>query len=187
MFPLQELLGKLHRFLVAILVIRLFQHAPFKLTRETLQAIVRMSLGCRNLLVPGIPVGAPVPRVIELLQLEFVPLIGRIEPGHMMQNLARTRHVVAILFEICRNRIHARQRGTPVLVVVINPRGGRAHAREQRRPRRIAQRGRAVRIGKQNSPFRQAINIRRTHSRVALQATDPVVHIVHGKEEDIGF
>src|SRR5262249_45248461 len=67
----------------------------------------------------------------------------------------------------------------------VDARARRSQSGEQTGPRRIAQRGLAVRIGEKRSALCEPINVRRLRLRMPAQAADPVVLVVDGDEEDI--
>src|SRR4029078_6198840 len=65
-------------------------------------------------------------------------------------------------------------------------RGG-ALAEEKAGPRRIAERGLAVGVGKGRPPPREAIEVWRLARWMSTEWSDPVVEIVNGDQQDVGM
>ena len=66
--------------------------------------------------------------------------------------------------------------------------GGRGpQPRQQTRARGIAQWRLAMRVPEQSAARRQAVHVRRLRLGMAAEAADPVIQVVYGDEEDIGF
>ena len=65
--------------------------------------------------------------------------------------------------------------------------GGGAQAEQETRARRIADRGLAVGVQKRRPAGREAIKMGRLGHGVAAEVPDPVVLVVDGDEEDVGF
>ena len=104
-----------------------------------------------------------------------------------VKDLARAEGRVAVRFEPLEERLVA-----PQLLRRAEPRAERVHARgggpqpgEQARPRRVAQRRLAVRVGERRPARRELVHVRRYHLRVAAERPDPVVQVVDGDEQHV--
>jgi hypothetical protein len=58
---------------------------------------------------------------------------------------------------------------------------------ENSRTARIARRRWAICISKENTAGRESVEVRRNRLGMATQATDPIIQIVDGNEQDIGL
>ena len=103
-----------------------------------------------------------------------------------MENLTGPGNVIAVAFEVLGERDDIGQHRRPALVVVVDSGGGRSFACEQGRARGIAEWRRTVGVGEKGSAFGKPVDVRRGDAGVTFQATDPIVHVVHRDEEDVG-
>jgi hypothetical protein len=72
-------------------------------------------------------------------------------------------------------------------VIVVKPRRRGPPSPQQTDPRRIAHRPLAVGIRKKHTPPCESIDVWRVCLRMTTEATDPIVEIVHGNEENVGI
>ena len=86
------------------------------------------------------------------------------------------RHVVGVF----GNRFEGRLKG-------VDPRGGWPQPEHNGGTGGVAYGGLAMGIGKQSSASRQFVQVRGLYLRMSAQATDPVVEVVDGKEQDVWF
>ncbi len=113
------------------------------------------------------------------------PLFGKTKAA--VPELAHAERVVARALELHDQRLvcfHA----LPVrLRVVVNTCDVRPLAREQRRAGRIANGRRAIRSRERDAHFREPVDVRRLRLWIPPEMADPMIEIVHGDEENIGF
>ena len=102
-----------------------------------------------------------------------------------MKYLPGSGNVVAIAFEVLRERDDILEHRRPTLVIVVNSRGGRTLSGEEGCPGWIAEWGCAVGVGKQSPAFCEPVDVWSGDAGVTFQAADPIVHVVHGDEKDV--
>ena len=126
--------------------------------------------------------------VLKNQALKIIPLVGRVEPRGMMEDLPRSHGFVAVPLEMHGQGNRIGQLGTPPLTVVVNPRGRGAQAQHHGRPARATDRGCGMGIGEGNAQSAQPFEVRGMDlSRIPTEGTDPIVHVVHRKEKHVGL
>ncbi len=111
------------------------------------------------------------------------PLIWKPEPS--VPQLAHAQSLIARLSELSHQRLLSRDRSFVRMRVVINARRRRPKTGQQRRSRRIADRRRAVSVGKRHAHFSESIQIRSLRLRIPPQMPDPVIQIVDRNKQHI--
>ena len=82
----QEVQAEVDRALVSVFALFGGDDTPIELSLEIIEAVEGMALGGGDTFVPGIPIGAAIPGIVEDLELEGVPLIGGIVAGGVMED-----------------------------------------------------------------------------------------------------
>jgi len=70
--------------------------------------------------------------------------------------------------------------------IVVDARAKRLLAAEDRRPRRAAERRRAMSVGEDHATLCKPIQLGRLDLRMPLQEPHPVIEIIDGNEEHVG-
>ena len=175
----QKFFGEVYGLLIAVLVFWSFKHAPVEFTGKILEAIVGMALGSGNAFVPGIPVCTSIPGIVELLKLEFVPLIGRVVAGNVVEDLPCPGHMVAVAAEVLGHGGDIGVAGAQVLVVVVDATGGGPEAAHNGRAGRVAEWSCTVGIGEQYATPGELVDVGRLDAGITAKAAHPVVEIVY--------
>ena len=115
----------------------------------------------------------------------FRPLAIAVVAGVI--NLPCAEDLVAGLEELRRERLLLRDGGLPILAVVVNARLAGAPTGHECGARGVAHGRGAIGAGEGDAQLREPVNVRRLGLRVAPEVADPVVEVVHGDEEDVGF
>ncbi len=105
-----------------------------------------------------------------------------------MQQLAGSKSAITGYFEVLRNK-HKIGSQLAYVRFIISQHAGleRLPPAEHRRPRRIAQRRSAVRIGEQHAALRESVDVRRLHLQMPAETTDPIIQIINGDEQNAGL
>ena len=106
-----------------------------------------------------------------------------------MINLTHGRSGITVEFECLRNRqlIGIFWYFFKRWLERIDSSSGWSEPKHDRGSGRIAYGSLAMGIGKQSSPCRQPVEVRGLDLRMPAQATDPVVEVVDGQEQDVGL
>ena len=124
-------------------------------------------------------------RIFRFLFREI--LIPRLGVDKVMQHLARTGGPVPGAGEGLGQQLCLGQNFAHALVVGIQPGTMRRLAGEDCRARWITRRCRAMGVGEEHARSGQTIEVGCASLRVTAEATDPVVQIINGDEEDVGL
>jgi hypothetical protein len=103
-----------------------------------------------------------------------------------VRDLAHTRREIALRLEVLGQEYNIAQELARPRAVVVDARGLRAPAAQQRRARRIAQRIIAVRMIEAHAAPGEPVDVRRLHDGIAV-AADTVIEVVDGDQQYIEF
>jgi len=113
--------------------------------------------------------GGPRPRIGDRVTWSQLFKINNYYAAHVI-DLANRGRVIAVTLEVLRKRDHIRVVVANVCMIARNTRGIRPHACHQARPRRIADRLRAVRSPENHAGRRERIDVRTVNVRMAVAA-----------------
>ena len=115
-----------------------------------------------------------------------IPLPWRVVTGSVVEYLAGANHPVAVLAELEGQGGGFGAIWEPPVTIAVEAGGRRAQSGHYGSARGAAKGGDAMSIGEEHSFIRKSVNVWRVDpALVAVQATDPVPHVVNGEEEDI--
>ena len=95
--------------------------------------------------------------------------------------------IVSVFAEIRTNRLMTRNDFPPILIIGLHSGSMGCQPRHESRPGRIAHRAGTVSMGKIDRLFRKLNEMGRPCLEMSPQGLDPVIQIIHGNEQDVGF
>ena len=106
-----------------------------------------------------------------------------------MINFSRRRGAVTVVREVLRegDAVFPLGQGAKPRREAVNSGGRGTQAEEQTGARRIAERSLTVGVQKRRPAGREAIKMGRLRHGVAAEVPDPVILVVDGDKEDVGF
>ena len=116
----------------------------------------------------------------------MVPLNRGVVSRGMVKYFSSPYRVISIFPEVNRNGSELGKIRFPPLLIVIDARGGRVEATENRGSAGTADWSRTVGVGECSATGRKSVEVRSVYfSRVATQEADPVVKIIDSEEKNI--
>ncbi len=104
-----------------------------------------------------------------------------------MEHLSRPDGAIAVIAKVLRDDFGVGENFAHVLSIVVEAGGMRREAGHDGGAGGIASRAGAMGIGEKNTAFGEAVEVGRDALVISAHAADPVIQVIHGDEEDVGF